>query len=661
MSSFVKACLVALALPLLLLTACGDSDNGAGGSGGSGGTGGAGGVGGAGGSGGVGGEPLMASLLLETVDVPSDAKPAHTPGTPGVTVTNPRLIEQFGSADFDLNNARYTRYHLSDQADSQPDAILVLVPGFEGGASTFAVLAESLMRRAQDEASMIVEVWAVDRRSNQLEDTVGLDLAEQEQDPSIGLDFLFGDELGLEMNETLASELNRRAVFYNTGDDLAFMAQWTALTHSQDIDAVVEAARSAARNANVFLGGHSAGTGFAARYAATDFNLAGGDPEPGYAKLRGLVMLEGGGGSLPMEAPSEDLLDRIEARFDGGLYGAVLSQAPRCIHGETACTADTELDDCAAFENTSCTQPVNAYSVVAGLLSPQLLAVSEVAALEGDIQGDTGISILQADQNGIEGNNAVNQVPELSALTLLLGTAPTSSVALIGLFLDDDGAAALVASFVATSLGALGPTVDGVRTWLNYGDEMPADVFSDNGPKPTELDGAGRWGIEVESTDLEGHMLPSFYEGQTNFSDWYYPSSGLGVVSGLGLDTTPLSAPPPQGRGRTDIDNVTQAQNVSIPVIAFGGSNGLLPVSGRMLGYADSLAVCTAPSCDGTTPRVVDREQPSTAFPSFGDAAGGFEVFISEGYSHVDIVSAEDDETNNVIAPLLQFMERNAE
>ncbi|MBW1906008.1 MAG: hypothetical protein JRJ24_11995, partial [Deltaproteobacteria bacterium] len=211
--------------------------------------------------------------------------------------------------------------------------------------------------------------------------------------------------------------------------------------------------RSTARNANVFLGGHSAGTGFTARYAATDFNLDGGDPDPGYAKLRGLVMLEGGGGSLPSESPSEDELDRIEARFDGGLYGAVRSQEPRCMDGETTCTVETEDLDCAAFENTSCTEPVDAYSVVAGLLSPQLLAVSEVAALEGDLQGDTGISILQADQNGIEGNNAVSKVPELAALTLLLGTASATSVALIGLFLDDDGAAAAAASFVATSLG----------------------------------------------------------------------------------------------------------------------------------------------------------------------------------------------------------------
>lgn len=652
MPSIYKACLFALALPCLLLTTLPACGNGGGDGGGG---------GGMGGDGGAGGGPVTSSLELQTVDVPSDARPAHTPGSPGVTVTNPELITQFGSANFSLNNARYTRYYLSDQADSQPDAILVLVPGFEGGASTFAVLAESLARRAKSESSMVVEVWAVDRRSNQLEDTAGLDLAEQEQDPSLGLDFLFGDDLGLEMNETLASELNRRAIFYDTGEDLAFMAQWTTLVHSQDIDAVVEEARSIARNANVFLGGHSAGTGFTARYAATDFNLVGGDPEPGYAKLRGLVMLEGGGGSLPSQGPSEDELDRIEARFDGGLYGAVRSQEPRCIDGETACTVETEVVDCSRFENTSCTEPVDAFSVVAGLLSPQLLAVSEVAALEGNLRGDTGISILQADQNGIEGNNAVSKVPELAALTLLLGTEPATSVALIGLFLDDDGTAAAAASFVATSLGTIGDTVDGVRTWLNYGNPMPASVLTDNGPAPTELAGAGPWGKEVESTDLEGHMIPSFYQGRTNFSDWYYPSSGLGVVSGLGLDTSPLSAPPPEGRGRSDIDNITQARNVNIPVIAFGGSNGLVPVPGRMLAYADSLAACAAPSCDGTTARVVDREQPSSAFPSFGDAAGGFEVFMSEGYSHVDVVSAEDDETNNVVAPLLAFIERNLE
>ena len=145
----------------------------------------------------------------------------------------------------------------------------------------------------------------------------------------------------------------------------------------------------------------------------------------------------------------------------------------------------------------------------------------------------------------------------------------------------------------------------------------------------------------------------------TNFSEWYYSSSGLGVTQGLGLDTTELSAPPPLGRGRSDIDNRTQARNIDIPVIAFGGSNGLTEAPAIWLGFADTIAPCATASCDSQTPRVLDRSNPSAAFPTFGAVAGGFEVYISEGYAHVDIVTADDDESNNVIGPLLQFIDRN--
>ncbi len=54
----------------------------------------------------------------------------------------------------------------------------MLIPGFEGGAANFYLLAENLLRRAAAEANLVVEVWAVDRRSAHLEDTVGLDIAE---------------------------------------------------------------------------------------------------------------------------------------------------------------------------------------------------------------------------------------------------------------------------------------------------------------------------------------------------------------------------------------------------------------------------------------------------------------------------------------------------
>ena len=346
-------------------------------------------------------EPPTSIFSQATVNIPSAASPAFTPGTPGVTVDNEKLLRQFGSTDINLNQASYTRYFLSDKGEMQPDGIVVLIPGFEGGAATFYLLAENLLRRAAADANLILEVWAVDRRSNQLEDTVGLDIAEELQDP---------------------------------------------LVHSQDIDAVIDAAHSAARSGNVFLGGHSAGTAYTARYAATDFNLSGGTPDPGYEKLRGLILLGGTGASLSADEPDEATLGLIEARFDGGLYGAVRDQMPRCIDGQTARAIDTAATDCAAFDNTSCVEPELAFSVIPGLLSTQLLTISEVAALDASLNDDTVASILQRDFNEIPGNNVIAQVPELSILTPLVGNSSVSSVTLLGKFLDDDGLAAAVAT-----------------------------------------------------------------------------------------------------------------------------------------------------------------------------------------------------------------------
>lgn len=607
----------------------------------------------------AGSEPSNAVYSQQTFDLPSRAQPAFTPGSPGVANDNPKLLRQFDGVPVDLNKASYTRYFLTQQGDLQPDAIVVAIPGFEGGASNYAVLAQNLIRRARDKRSVVLELWALDRRSNQLEDTVGLDISESLQNPQVGLDFLFGEPLGLALSPELVNGPNRRAIFYNSNVDTAFMAQWTTLVHSLDIDAVIDQALATVRSGNVFLAGHSAGTGYAARYAATDFALEDAAIAPGYRKLRGLVLLEGGGGRLAAGPPDDAVLDLIEARFDGGLYGAVRDQAPRCSDGVTACTVASEATDCGALANQRCVEPVAAYSEFGGLLSPQLLAVSEVLALEAMINHESSQSILQIDQNGQSGNNAIAVVPQLTGLGALLGIAPATSSTLLGQFIDDDGLVANLASFLATSVGFAGPEVDGLLTWLSKGESIPAIAFTDNGPAPSSLADAGIWGVEVEPSDLEGRMLPIFYQGQTNFSEWYYSSSGLGVTSELGLDTSALSLPPPQGRGRSDIDNRTQAGNIDIPVIAFGGSNGLTPVPASWLGFADALAPCAAPSCDGASGRVLDRFNPNEAFPTFGDIAGGFEVYMSEGYSHLDILTADDDQTNNVVAPLMEFIHRN--
>jgi len=652
-----------------------------------------------------------------TLSIPSGAAPPNTPGTAGVTVTNPKLLTQFGGGSFSLNNATYTRFR-RDGAP-QADAILILIPGFEGGANDFKNLAENLIPRTLLDQGLVLEVWAFDRRSNQLEDLVGLNIAEQRLDPAVGIDWLFGSELGLPLDPVLAAGPNRRAEFY-ASPDVPFIANWTPLVFAQDIDAVVDAADAVVRNHNVFLGGHSMGTTFTARYAATDFDLTGaGPPRPGYAKLRGLVLLEGAGGSTAGNPLSADTLDRIEAAFDGGLYGAVKdpSSPGRCVDGTTACTIANEATTCSGQLPPKCTLTQTSYSQ-SSILNPRLLASSEPSAIQGAYDPDTGEGILAVDQGGpvrkcFRGsnqfaacsadsecpggqciNNVLVTVPDLSGLTLLPRSTAEGG---IGTFVDSNGFVASLAPFLATSVGGPGPTVGGLLTWRDITEGIPSSETPDLGPPPTALP-APTWGKVHQVTSFT-RLLDDFFVGNTNFSDWYYPSSGLSVLGVTGhcsnatggtcqaplpadlvgapcgganfsqsladgqcsevvsLDSTALSV----GRGRRDIENLTQAANIDVPVISFVGSHGLARVPGAMTAFGTSIHRCTAPSCDGTTDRVVDASNPNPAFPTFGNVAGGYEAFVSEGFAHLDVVTAEDGPANNVIGPLAAFLKRNTQ
>jgi hypothetical protein len=383
---------------------------------------------------------------------------------------------------------------------------------------------------------------------------------------------------------------------------------------------------------------------------------------------------------------TSDSLDRIIAKFDGGQYGAVRDNAPRCVDGQTACTIATEATDCAGQVPPKCTPPTPAFAAIAGL-SPLIFAAAEPSAIQGETDPDSGQIILQVDQ-GAAGNNAVAKVPELS----LLGALPASTVdGLFGNFLDDDGLGAQLSKAIAASIGAAGPVKNGLSTWLDIDEgPFPAAAIPNNGPAPTTLPAANlpvsSWGQQKEVTSLARLRLT--FVGSSNASDWYYPTSGLSVTSvsgvctagvctlgnigaacsgatqaqanavctqSISLNSTALSV----GRGRRDIANLTQAANINIPVICFGGSNGLAPLPGGFVPFANSIGPCTAPSCTAGTARVVNASSPNPAFPTFGNVGGGFEVYISEGFAHLDVITAEDNADNNVLAPLEAFLTRN--
>jgi hypothetical protein len=152
--------------------------------------------------------------------------------------------------------------------------VLVLVPGYAGGAGDFTLLAEDLVRRVPG-----LQVWSVDRRSQALEDTSMFDRGQSAGTPLQAVrDYYLGWITNPQQQPRFAPP---------DPASLSFAAGWGLPTALGDLRNVVRSARRQGRR--VVLGGHSLGASTAAIYAAWDF---GG--RPGYRDVDGLVLIDGG-------------------------------------------------------------------------------------------------------------------------------------------------------------------------------------------------------------------------------------------------------------------------------------------------------------------------------------------------------------------------------
>lgn len=186
--------------------------------------------------------------------------------------------EAMRSGQVNLNQAIYVRF-FDRSRTAPPKFIAIFLPGLAVGANNFAVLARELVRLSNGDA----EAWAVDLRSNLLEDTTGMREAEG--------------------NGTVAAALSALSAYRNhaagRGGYIAnhpfevsrFMSEWGLDVHLRDFKAIVEQARSVGGTSQpkVFLAGHDFyGSSLAAHFAAYNF-----DGAPGYTLLSGLVLLDG--------------------------------------------------------------------------------------------------------------------------------------------------------------------------------------------------------------------------------------------------------------------------------------------------------------------------------------------------------------------------------
>lgn len=152
--------------------------------------------------------------------------------------------------------------------------VLVLMPGLDGGAGDFALVAQRLVQEVPN-----LQVWSVDRRSQPLEDTSMFGKLEAGE---ATLQETFDYYLGWLVNPAITEHTQ-----FLDANTVPFAREWGMKTTLNDLHRVVHLAGQDGRT--VILGGHSLGASLAEAYAAWDF---GG--QPGYKEINGIVLIDGG-------------------------------------------------------------------------------------------------------------------------------------------------------------------------------------------------------------------------------------------------------------------------------------------------------------------------------------------------------------------------------
>lgn len=169
----------------------------------------------------------------------------------------------------ELNKVFVTKF-----GPSKADRVLVLVPGTIGGAGDFTLVAEEIASRVPD-----LQVWALDRRSQALEDT---SLFSQALNGQASPDQAFDYYLRWLVDSSIQPHYQPLDV-----GQFPFASEWGLEVALEDLRNVVKAAGKGGRE--VILGGHSLGASTAVAYSTWAFGK-----RPGYRDIDGLVLIDGG-------------------------------------------------------------------------------------------------------------------------------------------------------------------------------------------------------------------------------------------------------------------------------------------------------------------------------------------------------------------------------
>jgi hypothetical protein len=170
-----------------------------------------------------------------------------------------------------------------DGSIKEVNAVVALMPGLIGGNSSLDYLGRQLVSMAEQSGSGSLEVWAMDRRPNCLEDLTGMNDAELAGDPKTALDYYFDpDGVGTAFN-------------FLTDADVPYLSEFGMKLAIEDFHTVITSKMPDEddRKNTLFIGGHSLGGVSAGIYAGWDFDgNPDTDQDAGFNNCAGIVSLD---------------------------------------------------------------------------------------------------------------------------------------------------------------------------------------------------------------------------------------------------------------------------------------------------------------------------------------------------------------------------------
>lgn len=195
--------------------------------------------------------------------------------------------------DHECDYIHFLRYRpeTPDGSIKEVNAVLVLMVIYSGGNNQLDYLGRQVVSMAENDPGVgSLEVWALDRRPNCLEDLSGMNDAEAAENPKIAREYYYD----LEGNGTDFHG-------FLTSDEVPFLSEFGLELVMKDIQTVVTAKipNQDDRKNTVFIGGNGGGAILTATYVGWDFD---GNPDTeedaGFQNCAGLIGLD-----TPVQCP----------------------------------------------------------------------------------------------------------------------------------------------------------------------------------------------------------------------------------------------------------------------------------------------------------------------------------------------------------------------